>query len=127
MRNLTLALIGILTGGSLMSVVLAEQIDNTQTLPDAKPGECYAKVITPAEFETNSEEVVLQEASERLEIMEAEFETAEQAVMVKEGSENLVVSEAVFKSETERVEVRAAELAWTTRLGNQVIPAFLTR
>ena len=30
------------------SVIQAEPIDNTNTLPPAKPGQCYAKVMIPA-------------------------------------------------------------------------------
>lgn len=123
MRILTLVLIGFLAIGSLASVSLAEQIDNTQTLPDAKPGECYAKVITPAVFETKSEEVILQEATERVESVEAEYESVEQAVVIKEASENLIVSEAVFETGSEQLEIRAAELGWTSSLNDQLIPA----
>ncbi|MBX2879066.1 MAG: peptidoglycan-binding protein [Granulosicoccus sp.] len=122
MRNLILALFGSLASGFLASASLAEQIDNTQTLPDAKPGECYAKVITPPVFETKTEEVVLQEASERVEAVEAEYESTEQAVVVKEASELLEVTDAVFETETENLEIRAAETGWTSELNGQRIP-----
>lgn len=123
MRIPTLVVLGFLAGASVATVSFAEQIDNTETLPDAKPGECYAKVITPAQFETKTEEVVLQEASERIEAVEAVYENDEQSVIVKDASENLIASEAVFDTESEQVEIRAAELGWTSKLGNQLIPA----
>jgi len=65
-RKLTLPLLGMLSSVLFTLPATAQQIDNTQILPDAKPGECYAKVITPAQFTTKTEEVVVQEASESL-------------------------------------------------------------
>ncbi len=31
---------------------VAEPVDNTNTLPPAKPGQCYAKVMVPAQYES---------------------------------------------------------------------------
>ena len=39
----------------LSTAAQAEPIDNTNTLPDAKPGQCYAKVMIPAKYETKTE------------------------------------------------------------------------
>ena len=45
-----------------------------QLLPsDAKPGECYAKVFVPEQFESRTESVCTREASERLEIVPAKY------------------------------------------------------
>ena len=35
--------------------------------PNAKPGECFARVLIPERYETNSERVMVREASERIE------------------------------------------------------------
>ena len=110
--------------GSLTAVVgHAQDVDNTQTLPDAKPGECYAKVITPAVFTTRSEEVVIQDASERIETTPALYETTEQTIIVKEAGRLIEVDAAVFTDAIEKVEVRPAETSWSTRVGNQAQPA----
>ena len=93
----------------------AQEIDNTQILPDAKPGDCFAKVITPARFTTRSEEVVVQEASERIEAVPAEYETIERSIVVQESSREISASEAAFAEEVERVEVRPAETLWTVQ------------
>lgn len=95
--------------------VHAQEVDNTQILPDAKPGDCFAKVITPAKFATRSEEVVVQEASERIEAIPAEYETIERSVVVKESSQEITASPATFAEETERVEIRPAETLWTVQ------------
>lgn len=110
--------------GSLASLpVVAQQIDNTETLPDAKPGECYAKVVTPAQFETRTEEVIVQESSERIETVPAVYETLEQSIIVKESSTDLTVVPATFEDQFEKVEVRPPENHWTVTMGNRRQPA----
>jgi len=101
-------------GGSILAMAPshAQDADNTQTLPDAKPGECYAKVITPPKFATRTEEVVVQDASERIDTIPAKFELAEQTVVVKEASRRISVTPAVFGEEFEKIEVRPAETSW---------------
>src|SRR5262245_56294668 len=42
--------------------------------PNAKPGECYAKVYVPATYKTVTERVLVREASERLETVPAEYD-----------------------------------------------------
>jgi len=112
-------------GGSLLvSTGAFAQTDGTQTLPDAKPGECYAKVITPAKFATRTEEVVVQEASERIESVPARFESVDQTVVVKEASRRITVVPATFGEEFDKIEVRPAETSWTSSIrGSQAIPA----
>lgn len=111
-------------GGSLIAMApsYAQETDGAQTLPDAKPGECYAKVITPAKFATRSEEVVVQEASERIDTIPAKFELAEQTVVVKEASRRISVTPAVYGEEFEKVEVRPAETSWVLS-GSAAAPA----
>lgn len=115
-------LVAILAVGS----VAAQEVDNTEILPDAKPGDCFAKVITPARFTTRSEEVVVQEASERIETIPAEYETVERSIVVKEASETIDPVQGVYGQETEEIEVRPAETHWVGKLGgsgSDVMPA----
>ncbi len=108
---------------SLSITATAQQIDNTGVLPDAKPGECYAKVVTPAEFSTRTEEIIIQSASERIETIPAKYETVEQTIVVSEASQNLSVAPAQFESTVDNVEISPAELVWTRALSSQLIPA----
>ncbi len=120
-KNLTLPLV--IVGGSLTNAVLAQE-DNTQTLPDAKPGECYAKVITPAKFSTRTEEIVVQEASERIETIPAIFESAEQNLIVKEASRTISVVPATYEEVFEKIEIKPAETSWKqSGAGNSSTPA----
>ena len=123
MRKLILPSLGIFASVFFTLPATAQQIDNTQILPDAKPGECYAKVITPPQFSTRTEEVVVQEASERIETIEAKYENVEQTIVVKEASQLLTVVPARFKKESQKVEVLAGETTWTSKVGNKTIPA----
>lgn len=123
MRKLTMSLLGIMSSCLVIVPATAQQADTTLMLPDAKPGECYAKVITPARFETRSEEVVIQEASERIETKEAEYETVSETVTIQEASQRIEVTPAAFTRETEQVEIQAVELNWTSVSGAINLPA----
>ncbi len=104
--------------------------------PNAKPGECYAKVyvepqyttasrqmlkreagtrveVIPAKYGTDQEEVVVREASKRLEIVPAVYETVTEEVVVSEASKRIeVVRPAVYEDKLERVLVREAYTTW---------------
>lgn len=74
-------------------------------LPPAKPGECYARILIPAKYETSTEKVVDVEASERVEIIPARYEFVEERVLVSEASERIEVIPATYKTVTETVTV----------------------
>ncbi len=88
--------------------------DMNSFLPDAKPGECYARVMIPAEFRTESSTVVVREASERLSIVPAKYQWDTQQVLVSEASVNFEVVPATYRTETEEIEVAPAESKWVT-------------
>lgn len=123
MRKIILPLLGMVTSVFFTIPATAQQVDNTQILPDAKPGECYAKVITPAQFTTRSEEIVVQEASERIETIDAQYERVDQTIVVKEPAQLLTVVPARFTKKSQKVEVLAAGTSWTSKVGNKTIPA----
>ena len=100
-----------------------DRVDATDTLPDAKPGECYSKVIVPAVFETVSEEVLVKPETNTVEIIPASFDVQEKEVLVKEAYTKLVAVPAVYRTETEEVEVSPERNEWVTRLDRRGIPA----
>ncbi len=71
--------------------------------PNALPGHCYARVLTPAQYENGTERVLARAASERIEIVPAEYGYAEETVMVEEESTKLEVVPATYKTVTEEV------------------------
>ena len=105
-----------------------EIIDATTTLPNAKPGECYAKIVIPAKFKTETEKVLVEEPSERIEIIPAKYEWVQEKILVKEASQKLTSVPAAYEAVSERIEVRPASLSWNTSLQNnshQASPALL--
>ena len=101
------------------SSLTAESVESS-IIPNAKPGECYAKALIPAKFETHTEKVLVREASEKLQIVPAQFGTQDQKVLIKEASEKLTVIPATFKNVTEKVQVRDEEVFWRTGLKNRI-------
>jgi hypothetical protein len=76
--------------------------------PDAKPGECWARVFIPPTYRTKSEQVLVRGGSERLELIPAEYNWVEEKVLVKEASERLEVVPAEYKWVEEKVLIKPA-------------------
>lgn len=76
--------------------------------PNPKAGQCYARVLIPAKYQTVSENVLKRDAAERIEIIPARYETVEENVLVKEASSTLEVVPAVYGEVQERVLVKPA-------------------
>lgn len=75
--------------------------------PNAKPGECFARVLIPEQYKTSSERVLAKEASARVEIIPAQYKTGTERVLVKEASARLEIIPATYETLTERVLVKA--------------------
>jgi len=85
----------------------------TADLPaNAKPGDCFAKVIIPAEYKTVTERHMVQEASERLEVIPAQYKWVEERVMIKEASCQLEVVPAEYKWTEKTVQVKPGYTGW---------------
>lgn len=77
-------------------------------LPNATPGECYAKVVTQPEYSTEKLKQLVKPAGERIEVEPAVFETVKEKVLVKEASQKLEVVPAQYGESEERILVRPA-------------------
>lgn len=104
----------------------AEPIDATRTLPNAKPGECYAKVVIPAQYKTEMVDVIVSEASARFETIPAKFEVVEEKVLVKEGAKKIVPVPAEYETVVETVEVAPAQKQWLAGKSRKAMPASST-
>jgi hypothetical protein len=102
---------------------LAEPVDATLTLPDAKPGECYAKVVIPAQYKTENVDVTAREASVRFEMIPAKYEMVEEKVLVKEAAKKIVPVPAEYEMTTETVELAPAGKAWLAGKKRSALPA----
>lgn len=87
---------------------------STNNMPNAKPGECYAKVIRPPVYRTEQVKKLVKEAGERIEIVPPVYKAVKVHVTTEEIQE---VVPAVYETVTERVMVKPA----TTRL--EPVPA----
>ncbi len=93
-------------------------------LPDAKPGECYAKAIIPAQYETHKEQVVVREATEKVQVIPARYEWVEEKVRIKDPAYKLISIPATYKTVTEKIEIEPARTVWTN--GHSARPASQT-
>ena len=81
-------------------------------LPKAAPGQCYARVVVPAKYKTDTVRVLKKEADSKIEIIPARYEWVTEKVLVKEASEKIVKVAPVFETVSERVLVKPAHTAW---------------
>jgi len=84
--------------------------------PNAKAGECYAKVVIPAKYKTVEEKVLVQEASEKISIIPAKYKWVEEKVEVTPESKKLISIPASYKKITTKIEVKPRILSWHTSL-----------
>ena len=120
--NARVAATGIALGVLASAAVIAADSDKMGAAagagllpPNARAGECYAKVMVPAEYKTVDEKVVVAEASQKIEVIPAKYEWTEVRVPIQQESEKLVAVPARFETIEEKVEIEAAHTQW--RLG----------
>ncbi|CAA6817033.1 MAG: Reverse transcriptase [uncultured Sulfurovum sp.] len=92
------------------------------TPPNAKAGECYAKVVVPAKYKSVAERVLVQEASNKITVIPAKYEWVNEKVEVTPASKKLITIPATFKKVTETVEVRPASKSWKVSLKRNAAP-----
>jgi hypothetical protein len=76
--------------------------------PDAKPGECWARVFVPPTYQTVSEQVLVTGSSESLEVIPAKYTWVEEKVLVKEASERMEIIPAEYKWVEEKYLIKPA-------------------
>lgn len=91
--------------------------------PGAKSGECYARVWVDAEYRTIDKQVLVSEASERVEVIPAKYEWGTEEVLVAEASSRIETVPAVYTTETQTIMIRDAQRTWKTGLGKGAAPA----
>ena len=75
-------------------------------LPHARPGQCFARIVTPARYEKVPEVVTVQEGYETLHALEPEFQDASVEFMSKEAGVKYVVRQPKYETRTEKVMVK---------------------
>ncbi|WP_432472620.1 peptidoglycan-binding domain-containing protein [Amphritea sp. HPY] len=80
--------------------------------PNAKSGECYARVWVEPSYKEYTELVLVKDASERLEIIPARYETVEETLQVQPASFKMTPVAAQYDRISEQKLVREAERVW---------------
>ncbi|MEH6502301.1 MAG: peptidoglycan-binding domain-containing protein [Cycloclasticus sp.] len=91
--------------------------------PNAKTGECYARVWVPEKFKTVSEQKLASEASEKVEVIPARYEWATETIEVNPAGSRLVAVAAVYGTEDEKIQLSEEQLVWRMDLANTSTPA----
>jgi len=110
-------LIGLLLPLSYVSADQASLIP-----PNAKAGECYAKVVIPAKYETIDEKVLVKESSEKIDIVPAKYDWVDKKIEMTPASKKIVAIPAKYKKVVEVIEVKPASHVWQTSLKRDGIP-----
>ena len=76
--------------------------------PVANPGECYAQVKIPAQYQNSAETVVTAEGYTTLQVTQPEFQSRREGVMVKEPSVRYEVRQPQYRTVTEQILTRPA-------------------
>lgn len=94
----------------LKKAALTEQnkqaVGTDSSLPaNSKPGECYARVLIPAEYSFENEKIEVNPETQRIEINQPKYEWKDKKILVREAYERIEVIPATYKTITETVEV----------------------
>ncbi len=92
--------------GKTVTKVVEVQGESSPYPPNAEPGKCYTKVLIPAKYEVQTEQVLASEGSEKITVIPAKYRMVRKKILVKEASEKLVVVPATYKTITEKVMVK---------------------
>lgn len=101
----------------LAKLSTADSMSSDLLPPQAKPGQCFARVFTPPVYQTTNKSVLAKEASESIRVTEPAYDNVQERVLVKEASTKLKVIPARYDWVEERMLVKEA----SERL--EVIPA----
>ena len=91
--------------------------DESLTPPNAKLGECYAKVLTPATYKTDTKQKLLKAKVEKLSVTPAQYKNVQYKILDKAESFKYIAKPATYKCVQNRVMVEPEKVTY------KVIPA----
>jgi len=100
------------------NVNMGEADTSAQLPPNAKPGECYARVYITPKYKKISKQVLIQPATEEVRIIPAKYEMAEQKVLMNAEATEYKEIPAVYKWVSEKILVKEAHTIWKKGRGN---------
>jgi hypothetical protein len=90
--------------------------DGSFTLPNAKSGTCYGKVILPAQYKTVTEKILATPADTKITIIPAQYKSASERVLDTAASTKIIAIPATYKTETKTIVVSPAYTEWRSGL-----------
>jgi hypothetical protein len=88
--------------------VAAPAVVASPGMPNAAPGECFARAHYEAEYRTDTEQVLKRAATRNVKVIPARFVEAEEVVTIREASTKLELVPATYKTVTEGIVVAPA-------------------
>jgi hypothetical protein len=107
MKQMNQKIIFALVAGAFAVPAFA-QVPNSDMFPNAKAGECYARVFTPPQYSTSTTQVIAREAGKQVAVIPARYATEPETRTLRAASKRLEVIPATYETVTEEVVVRAA-------------------
>ncbi len=102
-----------LAGSGLLEFARAHGAD----IDSATPGMCFHEHTIPATFTTESDQVLVSEASESVSVTPATYTNVQKTITVSEASTKIVQVPAVYKTVSEKILVKAAHTVWKKGTG----------
>ncbi len=99
------------------SAAPAAAMDQSLLPPKASGGQCFARVFVPPTYETATQEMLKQEAGERIEIIPAKYTMVDEKVLVKPATSRMVEVPARYAKTSEKVLVKPAHQVWKKGTG----------
>lgn len=86
--------------------------------PNAQPGQCFARVVTPAKYKAVQERVLASAASTKIRTVPAEYKWVSKRILVKPASTKLVAVPATYKTVTKKIMVSPEHTKWVPGHGS---------
>jgi hypothetical protein len=97
-------------------VTAQKTTDGSFSLPNAKSGMCYGKVIIPAQYKTVSQKLLATQADTRLTIIPATYKAGSERILDTAASTKIVTTPATYKTQSRTVTVSPAYSEWRNGL-----------
>lgn len=101
----------------------AQAFEEENVLPDAKSGECYAKVLVPPVYKTQLVTAIVSEASEKFNITPARYKTTNDRFLVKDLSTTIKVIAPQYKTVDRRILMSPASKSWVRKSLDSTVKA----
>lgn len=98
----------------LQKTTVFRQVQSNNLLPlsSAKPGECYVQIKNPSKFKIITEQVLIKDAFEQIEIIPSIYQWENKAVKTRSASSKFITTPPVYETKVEKIEIRAKQIYW---------------